>query len=913
MDHLNVPAVAPAPLTHSLESLAPSIREALLPFAVPQWLDEPLLVASLDRASVSDVRAWLQPYLRFEHEPLGLGRYVLDHTMRTQLLQELQDNHAGLYKTTLRHVFDQLLSRLPTVPADLNLVYEDEVMHHLDDLFFLLMDAFEMSALDQVLAATAAVPLMRPAHRHRLAYYQGCLQNEQGDYAAAEAIYTRLLTEPDISDQLRARAWTGLGISLDYRGLFDRAVDAYGQSRQVYAQLGDRAGEGKALKNIGIIYHQLGEYDRAWPMFQASYELFKAAGNIGLQGRALNELGYTAKELGRWQAALDYYGQALEIWRRLEDRDSEARIHNNLGEVQHLLGAVAEAQSHYEQALTITSDPAHSNKREAADILHNIGFLLHTQGQYEGAQSRYQQALAVARDINSPGLVSQIHFHLGDLWQRAGHPRKAYGAYREAIEALEAMRGQVKAEDIKISLVGSRQQAYEAMVLLCCAMGWLPRAFHYVERAKARAFLDLLAQPRVASATPTLAEGHAETPVTVREVQRALPPGGVLVEYFTTGVLEWGDNIIERLPSSNQALKQYLTPPARTLALVVTQTALHYHDLKLPPNTLRPNPATPPGGQAFLQPTRLRRLYDVLLAPLEAHLDHASVLYLVPHGPLHALPLQALQRPDGQSLLRENGPRLAYAPSASVLLRYCRRKVSAAPQSCLALGYNGDGAMVLRHAEDEAEAIARLWQGDARTGRLATKEVLREAGRYRIIHISCHGQFDPQVPLASTLHLNEHENLSASEILASLCLDAEFVTLSACETGISRIMRGDELIGLMRAFLAAGTPSLVVSQWRVEEVSTRIIMERFHRNLILGQDKATALQDAQLYIRRMTVRQLHDILVGYGQSAAEIEAQVRRGIDGSTPHDVADDDTPFDHPMYWAPFILVGAYGPVRV
>ena len=91
------------------------------------------------------------------------------------------------------------------------------------------------------------------------------------------------------------------------------------------------------------------------------------------------------------------------------------------------------------------------------------------------------------------------------------------------------------------------------------------------------------------------------------------------------------------------------------------------------------------------------------------------------------------------------------------------------------------------------------------------------------MHLSCHGHFDTAKPLASHLLLADGP-LSAADILQSLKLNAELVTLSACETGRSEVLRGEELIGLVRAFLYAGTPAVVVTLWPVDELSTLLLM-----------------------------------------------------------------------------------------
>ena len=895
-----------------LAALPEAEREALWVCAAARWFDAAVLEAALERPGQGAAlltRLVTQPYV--ERLPAAPDRYALEPTVQRALQTELRHDQPARYRALHRRLFDHCVDRLASASDAEQAVDEDALVYHLEELFSLLMSAYELTELAEVLQQAEAVRLRQAAHRHWLTYYQGCLSNERGDYAAAATAYTGLLRATDLADDLRARTLTALGMNYDYRGQFDLALEAYAESRALYARLGDTAREGIALKNMGIIYHQLADFEQAQSLFAASLRLFQQAGRLVSEAGALMELGYTAKELGRWEDALHYYQVALDIWRRLETRERQGRIHNNLGEVYHLIGRLDDAQAHYEQALAIALDPRHANKREAADMLLNLGFLFCAQRRWDAARQRYDQALALARDINSPTAISQALYRLGDLAQRQGEVDQALAAYQQAVETVEAMRGRVERQEVKISLLGARQQLYEALVLLCWQQRRFAEAFHSVERARAQAFLDLLAQRAPASAdTDSPPPDPTEPVLGLVDVQRGLPPDTAIVAYFTTGVLDWGEGIVQNLPPATKGLKEYLVPPAHTLAFVVTQTGLACHALRLSPNALRPGPTDPPGADRFLDPTRLRRLYDALIAPLEADLAGLRTLYLIPHGPLNSVPFQALVRPDGQPLLRADGPELAYAPSATVWLRYCRPRASRASEPCLALGYNGAGPTPLHHAEDEAQAIARLWRGQAHVGPQPKKAVLYAGqARYRRLHLSCHGQFTPHDPLASYLALAEGERLTAAEILEGLRLEAELVTLSACESGVSRVARGDELLGLVRAFISAGAPSLVVTQWKVEEVSTRIAMQRFHQNLAAGQGKAAALHDAQLYLRDLSLAELRAVLTGYGHTEAEVEAQVSRLARSEPRRGEADDDTRvFAHPHFWAPFILVGNY-----
>ncbi|MBI2544138.1 MAG: CHAT domain-containing protein, partial [Candidatus Rokubacteria bacterium] len=184
----------------------------------------------------------------------------------------------------------------------------------------------------------------------------------------------------------------------------------------------------------------------------------------------------------------------------------------------------------------------------------------------------------------------------------------------------------------------------------------------------------------------------------------------------------------------------------------------------------------------------------------------------MPHDVLHYLPFSVLRSPEGRWLVEEYT--LATLPSASVL-KYLQGKGQGAGDRVLALGNPDLGpALALRWAEREARAVGERYPGatvllrqDATEAR--TKTLSGEVG---LLHFATHGELNEQDPLASALLLvpdgPEDGRLEVREIFA-LDLQARLVVLSACETGLGKLSRGDELVGLQRAFLYAGTPAVV--------------------------------------------------------------------------------------------------------
>lgn len=234
------------------------------------------------------------------------------------------------------------------------------------------------------------------------------------------------------------------------------------------------------------------------------------------------------------------------------------------------------------------------------------------------------------------------------------------------------------------------------------------------------------------------------------------------------------------------------------------------------------------------------------------------MLWFVPHGPLHHVPLHAVNV-AGQPLVERNP--ICYTPSAAVM-RHCQNRCTGRRSGALVLGDSRDD---LIHAREEAAMIAARFDRPAVCGADATKqrlpEVLRDPERRTdVLHFACHGYFDPEDPRASGIVLADagarEPNLTADEIL-ELELTADLVAVSACESGVSEQRAGDELIGLARALVIAGAPSVLVTLWPVDDLSITLVMDEFYRRLLEGTvSKAESLRAAQRAVRTLTAGDL---------------------------------------------------------
>jgi CHAT domain-containing protein len=237
----------------------------------------------------------------------------------------------------------------------------------------------------------------------------------------------------------------------------------------------------------------------------------------------------------------------------------------------------------------------------------------------------------------------------------------------------------------------------------------------------------------------------------------------------------------------------------------------------------------------------MARLYALIWAPLASALADSDQVLVVPHAQLGLIPFTALY--NGEYFLAQRH-QLAMVPSARLALRGLVRQPGRI-QRALVLGESSR----LPHAADEARFVAQLFpEGQVFVDEQATIATLQaHAGNAGVIHLACHGQFRSDNPMFSALHL--HDGPLTVELTESLSLKAGVVVLSACETGLAELGSGNEMVGLVRAFLIAGAARVLASLWPVDDEITADFMSSFYPALCRGDSPANALQLAQNEVR----------------------------------------------------------------
>jgi CHAT domain-containing protein/tetratricopeptide (TPR) repeat protein len=474
-----------------------------------------------------------------------------------------------------------------------------------------------------------------------------------------------------------------------------------------------------------------------------------------------------------------------------------------------------------------------------------------------------------------------VLFDRGRIAEGEGKGGEAMDYYRRAIEIIERQRSTINTEAAKIGFVADKQAVYARAVALAISSGQPARAFEFVERAKARALVDLLAakddfaapgaagqklaallaemragegeaRVQVGQTRSSGGESRAGRPPKVAQAQAALSSiSPELASLIVVSALSTED-VQSRLPPDEEVLEYYASGGGLYAITVsrgkVTGVKLDSSGLEALVRKFRQDvEARAPGVEA-----EARQLYDRLLRPVEASLSAPNLL-IIPHGVLHYVSFGALHDGKDYWLSRKN---MRFLPSASVV-RYLRPPSGKPVGDLLAIGNPDlkDARFDLPSAEQEARGIGQaVRDATVLTRAQATETAFRGlAGSERYVHIASHGEYNAEDALQSRLLLaadGKNDGALTTSELYGLRLNADLVTLSACETGLGRVLTGDDVIGLTRGFLYAGASNVVASLWQVDDDATTQLMSAFYRNMTKGLAKSEALRQAQLEVRK---------------------------------------------------------------
>ena len=754
-----------------------------------------------------------------------------------------------------------------------------------------------------------------------------------------------------------------LGIIYKEMGNFEQALLCHEKALAIAREVGDKRNQVREFCNIGIVYTHLGEYEEALSLMKQGLKLARGNGYKQSQLRLLGNIGIVFEQCGDYTNALSYFRRSLALAREIGERGSVATTLGNIGLVLAKTDDYAGAKEYYQRALEIHRQTGY--KKGEAFALNGFAAASLKTGDDKDAQAAFDKALRIAQKIESPTEQWKAHAGLASVYENRGEDDRALLHYGHAVKIIEGVQSALTVEDFKAGFMETNHVVYEKMIALLAKRhtenpdyGYERQAFLVAEKAKARAFIALLAEARadvysgvdpglkeeekrlqrrlaatqrrrqtphlsktergrlavsadsleraidllkirLRAGNPRYAALMHPQPLHLRKVQKHLPDEQTaIVEYFIgrnasfVWIIKKQEAFMQRLPGQRlieQKVREFLATISRPVRL---------------------------GNPFSAHISAGVELYNMLIAPVRDKLT-ARRLIIVPDGLLFLLPFEALvsqiDRAGAAHYLFFDF-RLVYAPSATAWR--CLEETSTLPERrLLAFGdpvYTSNATLASRQgaaiSANNAAAIAastaarKADRGDFYLNRLpysgvevkeiaalfpaaaqkvyleenAREEVLKNEDlmRYSFIHFAAHCLLDQQRPGCSSIVLTQDDDpaedgfLQVNEIL-NLKLHADLVVLSACQTGLGRLRKGEGIIGLARAFMYAGSSSVLVSLWNINDGATADLMRQFYTCLAKGVGKSESLRLAKL---------------------AMLQSPRRL----------------YSHPYYWASFVLIG-------
>ncbi len=487
--------------------------------------------------------------------------------------------------------------------------------------------------------------------------------------------------------------------------------------------------------------------------------------------------------------------------------------------------------------------------------------------------------------------------------------------YRRAVEAVERVRLLLYGDDFRVAFLQDKMRLYEELLALLLDRGTptaIQESFQLVERSKSRTLMERLASISHDNADPTGARQtrldrleelrsqlnwdytrleqvagdtvrltHAESVPSerIQELEAAYLQTHRELQIMGDGtdVSKDMDEVliqdIQKLLTDDEQIVEFVTIRDEVLAFVVSHRRfrtfrclasraeieelaqrLRYQWNKFGPVVME---AGYTDQIAAATDSLLVTLYELLLEPLQEELSSPR-LTIIPHGTLHSIPFHALRSADGYVLDRWE---VAYAPSAAVW-RFCRLRPEPQGKKSLVFGYSDPD---IAHVQEEVAALVSLLPPvEVYENEAAILSNVPMEGSYRYLHFATHANFRKDNPLFSGLKLSDGWLIAHD--LYHRRLECSLATLSACRTGMSAVVPGDELLGLARGFLSSGARAVMVSLWAAHDEATAQLMVECYSRMAIGVSRAMALREAQQAVRKL-----------------------------------------FPHPYYWAAFALIGA------
>lgn len=754
------------------------------------------------------------------------------------------------------------------------------------------------------------------------------------------------------SNYLLANIYNKIGQIQSDIGNYDQALIGYQKSLELSRQTGIPSLTGTVLNNIGVLYKTLGEYEKALDYYQQSLAIKEHASDPQSTATSTKNLGKLLWEMDNIEEAEDHYRKALKLRRKLGNPYDIASSLNTMADLALEKKNYGQAQKYARQIEAI------GDSTDSYDILQDaeryFGKVHRLQGNDTTALEHFKKEYAYSQYLPPAKQLGPLQ-RLADQYHKMDSDSAiVYG--EKAINIIEEHRSNAGAtSELKSGYLRRYTDFYTQVASWILTYSHdLPRAYKLVEQAKARSLSDELAQSSqnidqqlpdevriernkkhkhidslYAKLERTINEKEREQvqkKIRKAELNYAAYENKLHTQYPELKSLQSPDPIsldrAQALTDGQTAVLEYAVTGNQLIIFLISKDMVHAEQFSLSSEgkslheKLTTWVADFKGSILSNAPrAELRNqsntLYNALLKPFEEELNSFSNLIIVPDGALAYLPFEAISQ--GDQYLIENF-NIKYEPSLTSLT-LLQGDNGPNRQDLLAIAgsqfsdsnnqnsnFRKNNLSALPSTSMEVDSIASQFQQSTilkneEVSERKFKEMLQN-NQYRYLHLATHGIIDEDRPSRSGLVLSAEREITASSqedgMLRSseifgLNIGSDMVVLSACNTGLGKVVKGEGILGMQRAFFYAGASTVVVSLWNVYDRSTASFMHEFYKSLNNRTSEESWTESILRWVG-------WDQSIPFGDKALAMREAKLEMI----KHPL------FNHPVYWAPFVVVG-------
>jgi CHAT domain-containing protein len=646
---------------------------------------------------------------------------------------------------------------------------------------------------------------------------------------------------------IQSSALGGLAVVATKEERYDESID-WSEAALLLAQsLNVQSSLSQILGNMAWCYVKLGDFDRALALYERAREAAARAGLDQMQIYWLSgtaDVYYVQHNYGAAEAALT---RGLPLARSQGNKRTLTGYLNGLAEAELGTGRVESAVKHYEEAIGL--------EEKGPDLSQVLTSQL-VRGRIDAEKHNYAQAEKSFRGVveNPKADMAQkweAGARLARVYADTGRSAEAEAQFRRSLAVIEAARSSVQGVSLRLSFLSSAIDFYDDYIEFLVSLHRMDEALRLAELSRAR----------------TLAEGLGPSTKTAAVSVKNVQPEQLAGRLKATLLLYWLGEKHSYLWVVSRLKTTCLTLPSASKIDPLVKT---YREAVAGSTDV-----------AETEKAAGEELYATLVAPAQNYLGQNSRVILLPDGSLYSLNFETLIVPEPKPHFWIEDVTITTASSLSLLASAAGRP-PAKQKNLLLVGdalKASDEFEQLPQAEDEMKIVEGYF---AESNRTVLKREQATPGaylgsnpeRYAYLHFVTHGTASRAQPLESAVILSKEPASDTYKLYArdivTRHLNAELVTISACNGSGTRAYSGEGLVGLSWAFVRAGAHNVIAALWEVSNApSTAQLMDSFYKGLSRGEDPAAALRDAKLSFLR-----------------------------SSSPNSV------FRKPYYWAPFQL---------